>query len=132
MTNRGSPADGGAAVPDAVDPAAIARLRGFGGDNLVARMVEIFASTAPGRLDAAHHAASAGDCAGVRAALHSLKSSAGQLGATLLEQACQEGEAEAVRGNAAALPDVVARARRHLQAALRALVPFRQPAEPPP
>lgn len=127
MTNHGSSEGGDAAVPDAVDAAAIARLRGFGGDDLVARMVEIFAATAPGRLDDAHHAATAGDCAGVRAALHSLKSSAGQLGAVSLAQLCEEGEAEAARGNATALPELVARAHHHLQAALRALAPFRKP-----
>lgn len=82
-----------------VDPNAIDRLRGFGGPNLVRGMIELFLSNAPLKAADAREALECGDSAALRAALHALKSSAGQLGAQSVYQACMEGEELASRGD---------------------------------
>ena len=61
-------------------------------------MIELFVKNAPVRLAEAREALDCGDAAGVRAALHALKSSAGQLGAVTVHQACISGEELASRG----------------------------------
>ena len=81
-----------------VDPNAIDRLRGFGGPSLVRGMIELFLSNAPLKAADAREALDCGDSAALRAALHALKSSAGQLGAKTVYQACIEGEELASRG----------------------------------
>ena len=81
-----------------VDDAALQRLRGFGGDKLVRGMIELFLRNAPTRAAEAREALDCGDAAALRSALHGLKSSAGQLGATTVHQACVAGEELASRG----------------------------------
>lgn len=81
-----------------VDHSAIERLRGFGGPKLVRGMIELFLTNAPARAADAREALDCGDSAGLRAALHGLKSSAGQLGAQTVYQACVAGEELASRG----------------------------------
>lgn len=85
-----------------VDEAALDRLRGFGGDKLVRGMVELFVANAPARAADAREALDCGDAAALRAALHALKSSAGQLGATTVYAACVSGEELASRGELSA------------------------------
>lgn len=81
-----------------LDQAAIDRLKGFGGPNLVRGMIELFLSNAPIKAADAREALECGDSAALRAALHGLKSSAGQLGAQTVYQACIAGEELASRG----------------------------------
>lgn len=81
-----------------VDLNAIDRLRGFGGPKLVRGMIELFLSNAPIKAADAREALECGDSAALRAALHGLKSSAGQLGAQSVYQACIAGEELASRG----------------------------------
>ena|SRR5205807_1129724 len=81
-----------------LDDSAIARLRGFGGEKLVRGMIELFVRNAPTRAAEAREALDCGDAAALRAALHGLKSSAGQLGALTVHQACIAGEELASRG----------------------------------
>ena len=81
-----------------VDEAAVERLRGFGGEKLVRGMVELFVQNAPLRAAEAREAFDCGDAAALRAALHGLKSSSGQLGATSVYAACVAGEELASRG----------------------------------
>ncbi|HUX32982.1 MAG TPA: hypothetical protein VMV51_03850, partial [Gemmatimonadaceae bacterium] len=52
---------------------AIARLRKFGGDVLVHQMIEAMLAGAPARIATLRDAVAAGDAAGARAAMHSLK-----------------------------------------------------------
>jgi|ERR1044071_3289741 HPt (histidine-containing phosphotransfer) domain-containing protein len=81
-----------------VDAEALNRLRKFGGDKLLGGMIELFVKNAP-RLSAdAREALDCGDAAALRAALHSLKSSAGQLGAASVYESCVVGEGLASRG----------------------------------
>ena len=81
-----------------LDQAAIDRLKGFGGPDLVRGMIELFISNAPLKAADAREALDCGDSAALRAALHGLKSSAGQLGARTVYQACIAGEELASRG----------------------------------
>ena len=81
-----------------LDQAAIDRLKGFGGAKLVRGMIELFLSNAPLKAADAREALECGDTAALRAALHGLKSSAGQLGAQSVYQACIAGEELASRG----------------------------------
>ncbi|HKS05325.1 MAG TPA: Hpt domain-containing protein [Gemmatimonadaceae bacterium] len=82
----------------AIDESAIARLRRFGGAKLISAMVTAFLKDAPMRLATARHHADAGDAAGVRRELHSLRSSAGQLGALAMQELCAAGEELAANG----------------------------------
>ncbi len=81
-----------------LDGAALQRLRGFGGEKLVRGMIELFVKNAPAKAAEAREALDCGDSAALRAALHGLKSSAGQLGALTVHQACIAGEELASRG----------------------------------
>lgn len=86
-----------------IDPEAIARLRRFGGDKLLSEMVELFVVGGAERLLAALDGIAVGDTEAVRFALHSLKSSAGLLGAAALQKLCARGEQLAAKGSGAAL-----------------------------
>ena len=86
------------AVAPLIDDAALERLRGFGGDKLLHGMIELFVKNAPARAADAREALDCGDSAALRSALHALKSSAGQLGAVSVHEACVAGEELASRG----------------------------------
>ncbi len=75
--------------------AALAELRDLGGDELVAELIDIFASHAPGLVSSARAGYQSGDAAAVSAALHSLKSSSAQLGAARVSELCASGERQA-------------------------------------
>ena len=81
-----------------LDQTALARLRDFGGDKLLRGMIELFVRNAPLKAADAREALDCGDAAALRAALHGLKSSAGQLGAVTVHHACMAGEELASRG----------------------------------
>jgi HPt (histidine-containing phosphotransfer) domain-containing protein len=81
-----------------LDQTALTRLRGFGGEKLLRGMIELFVKNAPAKAAEAREALDCGDSAALRAALHGLKSSAGQLGASTVYQACVAGEESASRG----------------------------------
>ena len=81
-----------------LDAEAIERLRGFGGNKLLRGMIELFLKNAPIKAADAREALDCGDAAALRAALHGLKSSAGQLGAVTVYHACIAGEELASRG----------------------------------
>ena len=86
------------AVAPLIDEAALDRLRGFGGDKLLHGMIELFVRNAPARAADAREALDCGDAAALRSSLHALKSSAGQLGAISVHEACIAGEELASRG----------------------------------
>jgi HPt (histidine-containing phosphotransfer) domain-containing protein len=104
-----------------LDAAALDRLRKFGGDRLVRGMIELFVTNAPMRAAEAREALDCGDTAALRAALHGLKSSAGQLGAATVHQACIAGEEHASRGDLTACAPHVARIEADLPLACRSL-----------
>jgi HPt (histidine-containing phosphotransfer) domain-containing protein len=88
----------GATLP-ATDPAALTRLRRFGGDALLGKMIDLFLVAAPERIEAAVRAAAAGEVAEVERALHSLKSSSAQLGAMAMQRLSEQGERRARDGS---------------------------------
>lgn len=104
-----------------IDGAAIDRLRRFGGDALLKGMIELFVASAPGRAGDAREALDCGDAAALRGALHGLKSSAGQLGARSVYEACVAGEEHASRGDLAACAPQVARIEADLPPACHQL-----------
>jgi two-component system sensor histidine kinase RpfC len=107
--------------PSLVDAAALDRLRKFGGDALLKGMVELFEENAPRRVAEAREALECGDAAALRAALHGLKSSAGQLGVVTVFQACVTGEELASRGELTACAVHVQRIETDLPEACRQL-----------
>jgi two-component system sensor histidine kinase/response regulator len=79
-------------------PPALELLQRLGGDTLVAEIIDIFTANTPPLLSAARAGAESGDIDAVRRVLHSLKSSAGQLGAARMQRLCSEGELLAAQG----------------------------------
>jgi HPt (histidine-containing phosphotransfer) domain-containing protein len=104
-----------------LDDAALDRLRSFGGTKLLKGMIELFVKNAPSRAADAREALDCGDAAALRAALHALKSSAGQLGAVSVHHACNAGEELASRGDLADCTEHVLRIERDLPVACREL-----------
>lgn len=72
------------------DDGAIEMLRRVGKGKLLGALRALFEANAPARLGAIGAAAEAGDTKGAAAPAHSLKSSAGQLGAIGLQRLCGE------------------------------------------
>jgi len=89
-------------VSASFDPDAIVRLRKFGGDVLLHQMIDAMLAGAPGRIETLRVAVAAGDAGAARAALHSLKSTAGQMGAMAMAELCERGERLAGEGDLAA------------------------------
>jgi len=67
---------------DCIDRAALDRLRRVGKDKLVRQMIDIYLDYAPKMLRSALAGEQAGDCLAIEKAVHSLKSSAGHIGAS--------------------------------------------------
>ena len=97
------------------DPDALARLRRFGGERLLNDMIGLYLETASRRIAAAQEGLAAGDASTAGNALHSLKSSSGQLGALRLSMLCEEGEAMARSGMLAGLEAVLRESREELE-----------------
>ena len=97
---------------------------GFGGPKLVRGMIELFLGNAPGRVVEARAALDSGDAAALRTALHGLKSSAGQLGAITVFNACEAGEDLASLGDLKGCATHVAIVERDFPIASRQLKAF--------
>jgi HPt (histidine-containing phosphotransfer) domain-containing protein len=91
----------------ATDPAALDRLARFGGAKLLREMIRLFLEAAPARIDAARAAVKDRDVSGAEQALHSLKSSAAQLGAMRMQRLSQAGEERARAGSLTGVPELV-------------------------
>jgi HPt (histidine-containing phosphotransfer) domain-containing protein len=78
-----------------LDPAGFERLHRIGGEALLQAMVAAFLENAPLRVTAALEAHAARDREGVARAAHSLKSTAGNLGATAVQRAAERLESGA-------------------------------------
>ena len=92
----------------ATDSSALDRLKKFGGDKLLGDMIALFLATAPERIDAARAAGARGDVDGAERALHSLRSSAAQLGALHLQRLSEQGERRARAGSLDGLTQLAA------------------------
>ncbi len=93
---------------DAIDVSALERLRKLGGDALLSRMVDLFISHAEPAIDEASAGAASGNFEMVRRAAHSLKSSAGNLGAKHVQRLAEEIEKTAEQHNVAELNELMA------------------------
>ncbi len=91
----------------ATDAGALDRLKRFGGGKLLGEMIRLFLTAAPERIASARTALGRGNANGVELALHSLKSSAAQLGALRMQRLSERGELEARDGALASLPGVL-------------------------
>jgi HPt (histidine-containing phosphotransfer) domain-containing protein len=88
-----------AAEPPSLDPAALERLKRFGGARLLDEMIALFLVAAPQRIGAARVATESGDAPATELAMHSLKSSSAQLGAMRMQRLCEQGEQLARAGD---------------------------------
>jgi HPt (histidine-containing phosphotransfer) domain-containing protein len=82
-----------------LDPEALERLKEWGGDTLVKKMVELFFEVAPERMEAILSGVREGDSDAVERGAHSLRSSAGNLGADALRSLAGRIEEMAAAGN---------------------------------
>lgn len=87
------------ALVSATDSSALDRLKRFGGESLLGKMIDLYLVAAPERIEAATRASRAGDTEGVERALHSLKSSSAQLGAMRMQRLSEQGEHRARAGS---------------------------------
>lgn len=71
------------------DHEAVARLRKLGGQEFVEKMIDTFLEHTPTRMEAVRTGAKSQDCEAIRQAVHSLKSSAGTIGAQPLRELCE-------------------------------------------
>jgi histidine phosphotransfer protein HptB len=96
--------------PVILDPAALARLKEWGGEKLLSQMVRLFLDNSPARMDQIRDGMGGGDISEAEKGAHSLKSSAANVGAEELRalaasmerHASQKEEAEA----SSLLPDL--------------------------
>ena len=93
---------------DALDISALERLRKLGGDALLSRMVDLFISHAEPAIEEASAGAASGDFEAVRRAAHSLKSSAGNLGAQHVQRLADTIEQTVEHHNVAELNELMA------------------------
>jgi HPt (histidine-containing phosphotransfer) domain-containing protein len=84
--------------PPSFDQSALDRLQRFGGGKLLREMIALFLASAPERVAAARLGVETGDAPAAEMALHSLKSSAAQLGAMRMQRLCEQGESLAHTG----------------------------------
>ncbi len=73
-----------------IDNTAFDRLHRIGGDSFLKQMIDLFLEDASTKLESALSGGKTGDWHAVEQAVHSLKSSAGNLGATQLSQLSDE------------------------------------------
>jgi HPt (histidine-containing phosphotransfer) domain-containing protein len=80
------------ASPSALDEAALHRLEQLGGNQLVGEMIDLFLVHGPRLIETAWAGWFAQDFAAIQRAIHSLKTSAGTLGAEYLRRLAQDFE----------------------------------------
>lgn len=90
-----------------VDEAQLLRLRRLGGRSLLTRMIDIFLENAPKRIEAARVGGESGDLEAVKEAMHSLKSSAGNLGAVGLQELARNIERQVAEEKGEEIPALV-------------------------
>src|SRR5688500_16119302 len=91
-----------------IDQAPLDSLARLGKPTLVVRMIDLFLETAPGRRDTLRTAMADGNLKDVERTVHTLKSSAGQLGGVALRESCQAAE-DSASGDASGLAGLVTR-----------------------
>jgi len=100
---------------------ALKELQADGEPDVVARVIETFRTDVPARLARAHAAAERGDCAAMRFEAHSLRGTAGLLGASILYAASTAVERDAEANDLAAARSGLTSVTRALDDVLVAL-----------
>ena len=100
------------------DERAMKMLHRVGGEKLVDKMGSLFAANAPLRLQSLEDALRSGEPAAGANIAHSLKSSAGQVGASGLQRLCDELESACNTGNLDKAWELLRAAREQLPAAI--------------
>lgn len=100
------------------DEHAMKMLHRVGGEKLIHKMGVLFAANAPARLRSIEDALETGKPAAAVNFAHSLKSSAGQLGAVGLQQLCDELESACLAENLEKARELLKSAREDLPAAI--------------
>lgn len=90
-----------------LDASALARLDRIGGSEFVVEMIDLFLENAPQRLSTARTAFDEDDVSTLHRAVHSLKSTAANLGAQALRAAAEETEARASDEDLEAIPSLL-------------------------
>ncbi len=93
--------------PTIIDPAALKRLEGWGGVNLSKEIVRLFLENGPTRVDQIRGAMDGEDLVVPERGAHSLKSSAANVGAQLLQEIASELEAAASGGDLQRVRDLI-------------------------
>lgn len=91
------------AADDAFNPAALDMLRRLGKGQLLVRMIDIFLAKTPERIEAARTALRTDDMPALELAVHSMKSSAAQLGGAQLQRTAAAAEHAVPTGDRGAL-----------------------------
>jgi two-component system sensor histidine kinase/response regulator len=104
-----------------IDADTLTRLNDLGGSDLIVKMVELFSEHAPKRLQAASEGLEKGDCNAIERAVHSLKSSAANLGATSLQNLASQIEALALQNDIAAIAPLISELQTLFDAVLNEL-----------
>ncbi len=115
-TGSGEP---GSPSGETLAPQVLAELRDIGGEPLVRELMAVFAERTPERLRSAEHCLAAGDLEGFAAAVHSLRSASGTVGARRLADLAGELE-RAARGGGDDLTADFTLLRREADRALEA------------
>lgn len=90
-----------------IDSAALDRLLRIGGQAFLIEMINLFLEHAPARIRAATTALEAGDHQALYRAAHSLKSTAGNLGARSLQRVSERVESRAAAQDMEAIPPLL-------------------------
>ena len=93
--------------PTIIDPAALKRLEGWGGVNLSKEIVRLFLENGPTRVAQIRGAMDGEDLVVPERGAHSLKSSAANVGAQLLQEIASELEAAASGGDLQRVRDLI-------------------------
>lgn len=102
-----------------LDESVLEKLGKMGGDKFVGELIGLFLEHVPQKIDAAVAGEKAGDLVAVQRAVHSVKSSAGNIGAKALLELSAELERLASDGNEKSIPPLM----RRLEAAYSRLRP---------
>ena len=94
---------------EVLEEAALDRLLRIGGQEFLLEMIDLFLENAPLRLRAAGEALENGDIQGVYRAAHSLKSTAGNMGARALQEASERAEERAAEKDLETIPPLLDR-----------------------
>ena len=101
----------------AVDPAALARLKEWGGDSLLKDLIVLFRETTPVRITEIRGGIAGGSTDETERGAHTLKSSSGNLGAMRIYELASQIEARAIAGELEELSPLVDELQREFDRA---------------